>query len=195
MGRVVFLVEEPSIHEALRGIIPKLFPDWREYEHWQCVPHEGKSDLQKSTPRKLRAWREPGVILRDLDGADCIIVKENLRKICHEAGRPDTLIRIVCNELESWFLGDMAAVSSASGNPKLRNLNLKAKFREPDKLQNAAKELRKLLPQYSKVSGARDIAKHMNINVNKSHSFGVFAEGLRTFVFDMEKDERNMKEN
>lgn len=78
MSMVVFMVEEASMEEMLRGFLPVLFPDWVEGVHWRCIPHEGKSDLEKSIPRKLRAWRQPGarfVVLRDQDSAACETVK------------------------------------------------------------------------------------------------------------------------
>ena len=59
----------------LEGLLPLLYPGLP----FQCVSHEGKNDLEKSIPRKLRAWREPGVrfvIIRDNDGGDCRRVKE-----------------------------------------------------------------------------------------------------------------------
>lgn len=113
MGRLVFLVEEPSMEEMLRGFLPQMFPEWQESVHWLCIPHDVKSDLEKSIPRKLRAWGEPGVrflVLRDKDSADCHDVKTRLQALCEEGGRPDTLIRIPCHELEAWFLGDLRAV-------------------------------------------------------------------------------------
>ena len=70
MTKLVFLVEEPSMADLLDGLLPRLFPALR----FQCVPHDGKQDLEKSIPRKLRAWREPGVrfvVTRDQDSADC----------------------------------------------------------------------------------------------------------------------------
>ena len=45
-------------------LLPRLFPNIP----FLCVPHEGKQDLAKSIPRKLRSWNEPGVkfaIVRD----------------------------------------------------------------------------------------------------------------------------------
>ena len=57
MNRVVFLVEEYSMTELLDGLLPRLFPELV----FQCVPHHGKGDLEKSITRKLRGWREPGV--------------------------------------------------------------------------------------------------------------------------------------
>lgn len=58
----------------LDGLLPRLFPSLA----FQCVPHEGKQNLAKSVPRKLRAWREPGVrfvVLRDNAGGDCHALK------------------------------------------------------------------------------------------------------------------------
>ncbi|GMU62432.1 MAG: hypothetical protein AMXMBFR34_41950 [Myxococcaceae bacterium] len=57
MGRVVFLLEEKSMKVLLDGLLPRIVPSL----DFLCVPHEGKQDLEKSIPRKLRAWREPGV--------------------------------------------------------------------------------------------------------------------------------------
>ena len=74
MRRIVFLLEEPSMVELLRGVLPKVFPEWVESQHWIAVPHNGKSDLEASIPRKLRAWNMPEdrfIIMRDNDGGDC----------------------------------------------------------------------------------------------------------------------------
>ncbi len=74
MSRVVFLLEEYSMKVLLEGLLPRLVPDLP----FICVSHEGKQDLARSIPRKLRAWREPGVrfcVIRDNDGADCRALK------------------------------------------------------------------------------------------------------------------------
>ena len=71
--KVIFLLEEPSMRVLLDAWLPRLFPGWVDGEHFQCVPHEGKSDLDRSIPRKLAAWRIPGdrfVIVRDNDNTD-----------------------------------------------------------------------------------------------------------------------------
>ena len=57
MRRVVFLLEEYSMKLFLDGLLPRLAPNLE----YVCVFHEGKTDLERSIPRKLRAWREPGV--------------------------------------------------------------------------------------------------------------------------------------
>ena len=77
MSRVVFLLEEYSMKVLLEGLLPRLVPCLP----FLCVPHEGKQDLERSIPRKLRAWREPGVrfvVVRDNDGSDCRALKARL---------------------------------------------------------------------------------------------------------------------
>lgn len=84
MSRVVFLLEEPSMKVLLDGLLPRLFPG---LPFW-CIAHEGKSDLELSIPRKLRAWREPGVrfvVIRDNDGGDCRGLKAALRGCAKQA--------------------------------------------------------------------------------------------------------------
>ena len=71
--------------DLLEHLLPRLFPEIQ----FQCIPHEGKRDLAKSVPRKLRAWREPGVrfvVMRDQNGADCRQVKAQLVELCKERG-------------------------------------------------------------------------------------------------------------
>ena len=58
--KLVFLLEEESMKHFLDGILPKILPPDVGFI---TVPHEGKSDLQKSVPIKLRAWKEQGVKL------------------------------------------------------------------------------------------------------------------------------------
>jgi len=166
---------------ALQGLLPRLLPD---DVHFTLVPHEGKSDLEKSIPRKLRAWKTPDtsfVVLRDQDAGDCVAVKARLQQLCVAGGRPDTLVRVVCRELESWFLGDLAAVEAGTGAPVARLQN-KQKFRAPDKLGSPSSELAGLVPRYGKVGGARAIGPHLDLNATCSHSFAVFVQGVRRLV-------------
>jgi hypothetical protein len=117
-GRLVFLLEEPSTKYLLDGLLPRLMPGWVAGQHFLCVPHEGKSDLDRSLPRKLAAWRVPGdrfVVLRDNDAAVCEDVKARLTRLCADSGRADTLVRLVCQELEGWYLGDLDALAQAFG--------------------------------------------------------------------------------
>jgi hypothetical protein len=59
--------------------------------------------------------------------------------------------------------------------PSLVPLQRKAKYRNPDNLMNAAQELKRIVPGYQKVQGARLIAEHVDILRNCS----VFIEGVQ----------------
>lgn len=177
MSRVVFLLEEYSMKVLLDGLLPRLFPDLP----FLCVPHEGKQDLEKSVPKKLRAWREPGVIfvvLRDNDSADCIDLKQRLVSLCRESGREDTLVRIACQELEAWYLGEPNALAEAFDNNRVRNIGARSRFRDPDAVVRPAAEIEALVPEFQKVSGARRMAMHLTRERNRSRSFQVLVEGI-----------------
>lgn len=173
------------MEEMLRGFLPVLFPQWTEGVHWRCIPHEGKSDLRKSLPRKLRAWQQPGarfVVLHDQDSSDCETLKASLRDICKQAGRPDTLIRIPCRELEAWYLGNLAAVDAGLGTRNLAGLQNKRKYRNPDRLHKPSQELAKIAGKYQKRAGSRAISPHLDPERNRSRSFRVFVGGLQAYA-------------
>ena len=169
---------------ALRNLLPKLFPEFLEYEHWLIIHHQGKSDLERSYPRKMREWREPGVrfiIFRDNDGADCVALKQRLvSKVPDNA--PEYLVRIVCQELEGWFLGDLDAVAAAypfaARHRSFKSLSKK----DPDELTNASELMKHLTGTQAKVSRASMIAQHMQPANNRSISFHVFVKGLGRFL-------------
>ena len=169
---------------TLRNLLPKLFADFREYDHWLIISHQGKSDLEKSYPRKMKEWREPGVrfmILRDNDGADCLALKQRLiSKVPDNA--PGFLVRIVCQELESWFLGDLDAVAAAYP-AAARHQHFKSLAKNnPDKLTNAADLMKHLTGTQAKIGRADKISKHMQPANNRSASFHAFVNGLRKFL-------------
>ncbi|MDR2128089.1 MAG: DUF4276 family protein [Burkholderiaceae bacterium] len=181
-GKLIFLLEELSMKTLLDNLLPRLFPGWEEQKHFLCVAHQGKSDLDKSIPRKLKAWRSPQeqvifVIVRDNDGADCIKQKQELRDKCLQAGRPDTLIRLVCQELESWYLGDLDALDKAF-DAKVNIPKNRKRFANPDAWQKPSREVERLVPCFQKQSGARKLAEHLDAQHNRSHSFQVFVKGV-----------------
>lgn len=179
---LVFLLEELSMKVFLEGLLPRILPVEVEY---RLIPHEGKTDLEKSIPRKLRAWRDPNtyfVVLRDQDQGDCLAVKEKLAGLCDSAGRSDALVRIACRELEAWILGDLKAVGDAFGLPRLGQQQVKAKFRNPDQLGNPSEEITKLVKNYQKVSGARAVGQHLDAARCCSPSFGAFVVGVDRLV-------------
>lgn len=177
MSRLVFLLEERSMKVLLEGLLPRLFPGLP----FLCVPHEGKRDLQTSIPRKLRAWREPGVrfvVIHDNDGGDCLALKHTLRSLCVDAGREDALVRIACQELEAWYLGEPDALAEAFGDDGLRGLSRRARFRDPDAVIRPSAELERLVPAFQKIAGARRMAGHLNPERNRSPSFHALLRGL-----------------
>lgn len=181
MSRLVFLVEEYSMKTLLDTLLLRLFPTLS----FLCIPHEGKQDLEKSIPRKLRAWREPGVqfvVLRDNDGADCRSLKSSLTNLCKEGRRPDTLVRIACQELEAWYLGEPEALEAAYQEAKLRDLGRKSGLRRPDEVMNPAAVLEKHVPEFQKVSGARRMAGHLTRHRNTSPSFHTLVTGVEKLL-------------
>lgn len=182
MRTLVFMLEEPSAQDALQGFLPSILP--AEIQVVFMV-FAGKQDLEKRIARRMRAWLRPDtlfVVLRDQDNGDCRTIKHELVEKCREAGRPDTLVRIACRELEAWFVGDWAAVAQGFSLPNVANWNEKALYREPDRLGSPVIELRKAIPTYQKRDGARRIGTHLDLLRNCSPSFKAFVEGVRKLV-------------
>jgi len=187
MAQLVFFLEEPSARELLNGVVPKLLPPAITF---RCVVFEGKQDLEKQLPRKLRGWQQPGcrfVVLHDKDSADCMAVKQKLQAICASANKPDALIRIACHELESWYLGDLRAVERGLQINGLAKKQQGQKYRNPDRLSNPKQELKKLTGNcYQQIAGSRMIAYFLKLDGNCSVSFNVFLAGVRRVIEEME---------
>ncbi|HAT50488.1 MAG: DUF4276 family protein [Nitrospirae bacterium] len=176
--QLVFFLEEASAKALLQELLPRFLPN---IETPLFIVFEGKQDLEKQLTRKLRNWQCPKscfVVLRDKDSGNCYEIKEKLRKLSHESGHPQTLIRIACRELESWYLGDLAAVEQALNARGAVKQQANQKFRNPDKLGNPVQELMRLAPSYQKISGSRAMGKVMKREGNTSHSFNVFIKGI-----------------
>jgi hypothetical protein len=177
------MTEERSMKEVLEIVLPKLIPESIPY---RIIPHEGKSDLQGSITRKLRAWNRPArfIIIHDQDSNDCHTLKTHLVQLCEHAGKPDSLVRIACHQLESWFLGDLQAVGVAYQKNSLATLQTRGNFWQPDNLNNAKDVLLRLIPEHQQIAGSRAVAPHLSLaNAhNRSHSFQVFMKGVRKIV-------------
>lgn len=112
MDRIEFLVEELSMAELLKVVLPRILPaPWELDNNYYIHPHEGKSDLKRSIPTKLRAYRKRPfstcfVVIQDQDSNDCKQLKQELVDLC-KANKSDNityLVRIVCHELEAWYM-------------------------------------------------------------------------------------------
>lgn len=182
MTELVFFLEEPSAREMLKSILPKFLPD---NVFVQYVVFEGKQDLEKRLPMRLKAWQVPNakfIVMRDQDNGNCATIKQNLLDKCATSGQPDALVRIACRELETFYLGDLNAVAAAIGPASIARSQGKAKYRDPDRLANPSEELKKLAPTYQKVSGSRAIGLLLDINNNKSNSFNALVSGVRRLL-------------
>ena len=185
MKRVVFLLEEYSMKVLLEGLLPRLFPDLP----FLCLRHDGKQDLERSIPRKLKAWREPGVrfvVMRDNDGSNCLTLKQHLVEITRRSGRADTIVRIVCQELEAWYFGAPDALADAFDRPKLRALAGRASFRDPDAIAQPARALAERVEEFQKVSGARRMAQALT-RENRSRSFQVLIAGIDGLAAEIQR--------
>lgn len=171
MKHLVFLLEEPSAHDALQAWVPR----WLKADvtaHY--LVFQGKQDLEKRMVMRMRHWLLPEtrfLVMRDQDSGDCKAVKAALVERCLEAGRPDAIVRVACRELESFFIGDWEAVAHAYGRPTLARLANKAVYREPDSLGAPSQELARHLDGYQKREGARRIAPLVDPARNRSPSF------------------------
>lgn len=177
MKEIVVLTEEPSIKPVFESLAQKLALD----AYLTVITHSGVSDLERSLPRKLKAWRNPNsafLVVRDNDTGDCRSRKTRLQEIVKATGRSDkTLIRIVCQELEAWFLGDRQAMHDAGILDQGRNPS--ALRGNPDALNKPSRLLDDYLNGYAKIGGAEAIAPFMEPNRNLSRSFKATVDALK----------------
>ncbi len=178
---IVLLTEEPSMRAFLETILPELWPNSIRGVHWMVLSFQGKSDLESSITRKLRQWHYGNphfLILRDNDGGDCLAVKQRLCDIAGASGKPFH-VRIVCQQLESWLLGDLQAIGKAYPKASIRNA---AKFRCPDRLTNASQELENLVNVRAKIGRAETIGRYIDCCENRSPSFHFFINTLTHLI-------------
>lgn len=175
--KLVVLTEEPSMKVLLDHMLQELvfYPN-----SFLVIPHQGISDLKRSLPNKLKYWKEQDtrfLILVDQDAADCRQRKTDFEAICRKYRKGDDYsVRIVCRELESWFLGDLDAIlqSNLPGCQKLAQYRNKDLCLQPDNVVKPSDQLFRIMDGYQKVSGAKAIAPYMELRRNASHSFQVF---------------------
>lgn len=198
-GSLEILVEEPSAKAALDVLAPRLAPGWPVKVH----AFNGKSDLLGKLGQRLRgysSWPTPPlvVVLVDRDADDCVQLKQQLVKATREAGlRPHSrggrggsvLLRVAIEELEAWFLGDVPALCAAyPGVPG--SVGTRAGLRDPDAIAGGTWEaLERVLIKaghhrggLAKIRAATDIARHMDLDRNRSASFREFAHGVRSLI-------------
>ena len=106
-----------------------------------------------------------------------------LAALCQQAGRGDALVRVACHELESFYLGDLAAVERGLDIRGLAAKQGQIKFRAPDRVASPSEELYKLTNgKYQKVAGSRAIGRYLDLENNCSRSFTVLLSGIKKMV-------------
>lgn len=181
------LLEEPSMENFLREVLPKILPaDYILDTNCFLRPHNGKSDLKKSIPKKIKAFSnyyEPVkvIIIHDQDSNDCKKLKKGLLDLCKKNGGCPVLVRIACKELESWYLGDMDAIEKVYPKFKAKNFRNSAKFRNPDSIQ-ASQELGIIIPEFQKGFASKNISKFISVEKNTSTSFSHLVSGITKFL-------------
>ena len=182
MEHLVIFVEGPSERDFLEGFLPTVVP-MKITIHFQVF--QGKQDLEKKLVLRMKNWRLPNtgfLVMRDQDSGDCRAIKAKLRGLCCEAGFPNAIVRIACRELETFFVGDWAAIAAAFDKPGVAAFGKKAKYRDPDMLGSPSAEIKKHVPTFQKRDGARRIAPLLSPASNNSHSFRVLVQAVEKLV-------------
>ncbi len=189
MTTLHIFTEETSAKNVFEVLLPKILP---ESIFFRIYPHQGKQDLEHALKTSLPSIsRIPGakiLITRDQDSSDCKEVKAEILELVGENCRCDFLIRIVCKELESWFLGDLEAVKYAYPRFKPEQYVNDALFRNVDKIANPDQTLLRIIPELKnhetlpKLAVSEAIAPYLNITSNVSRSFNQTLLAINTLV-------------
>jgi hypothetical protein len=163
----------------LDGFLPIHYPGL----NYLCLVHEGKSDLQKSIKIKVPRWKVPGdaiIILHDCDGLDCKQLKNELNDFCGSSIDIPLKIRIVCQELESWYFGQAAVVESHYGSSMRKKIPSQAK-NAPDSFRKPSEWLERAIPSFQKVAWAAVLSTKLN-RTSTSKSFLAFLSAVDGFA-------------
>jgi len=194
--QIDFFTEEESARIVLYNILPLILPTDVCFEVYSF---NGRGDLLKKLPSRLRAYRHDPlksnkvVILMDRDSHNCRDVKSQLELIVEQSGLTSKRVnsdefqvvtRVVIEELEAWFFGDIAALNQ--GYPSIPiTLAQKRGMQVADEISDPAGRLLRLLKkEYSditklpKLEVAQKVSSCMNPHMNTSQSFNAFIDGV-----------------
>lgn len=180
MEKIIFLLEEESMKIFLENFFPRFFPKLSV----QYIFFQGESDLKKRVQNYIKNWKEDGakfLILLDSDGVDdCKKLKNDMINLCKNNSRTNNfLVRIVCQELESWYLGDVGLLKLRYRTKPNKKIDQKQnKYRNPDNFQKPSQHLDQILVGFSKRAGARELGAVLDPATNTSKSFQVFVDGV-----------------
>lgn len=179
--RLVVFTEEQSMQVTLEALLPRL---GLAAEDYQIVTFDGVRDLERSLTRRLRRWQDPRarfLILRDNDRGDCKRRKMRLQELVDGSGnRLPAKIRIVVQELEAWFLGDITALEQVG---LLRSGRRPSVLRQdPESHGKPMDVLRQFDRTYQKNLGAKRIAPNMRLDDNTCRSFHATIKAIRELM-------------
>lgn len=182
---------------------------WRLHKHQgigslpvdlDAPPNSKNPSLLHNLPSRLRAYGkslidgEAVIVLLDLDDRPSAkeFEKELMEVLNACNPKPVCKFTFAIEELEAWFLGDKIALKKAYPLADEHVLNKYIQDSQCGTWEaladviypGGAKELKKLGVQKleQKRLWARDIAVHMNVNVNKSQSFKIFRNTLKAMI-------------
>ncbi|WP_078859967.1 DUF4276 family protein [Streptomyces rubellomurinus] len=202
------LLEEPSAEALIQKLAPIIAPGVQQGRDYELRVFQGKDDLLRKLPQRLSgygSWAAAGnirfLILVDRDDDDCLALKSRLNEMVSKVDGLSMLVgaepaagghvkvRIACEEIEAWMLGDPDALRAAY--PRLpKAFEKKSQYREPDSIKGGTWErLEKLLQDYGYFPGglrkmelARAVGPLMQPDINGSSSFRQFCDAFRLLI-------------
>ncbi len=195
------------MEDALNILVPRLFG--ARSSDVRIIDHGSKQRLLRDLPVRFSGYgrRLPYedvrvLVVIDRDGDDCVDLKAKLEGIAAEARLPTkttpdangqfrVVNRIVIEELEAWFFGDIPALCAAYPGIPL-SLADKAGFRHPDAITGGTWErllqvlqragYYRAVERLPKGEVARKVASLMELGRNRSPSFLHFVRGLEALL-------------
>ncbi len=167
--------------EFLKKVLPRLDQSqWTLNENCVIRPHNGKADLVKKLRKAVQAYPHMKekmyvLVLHDQDSNDCKALKATLTEICSTLPKEQFKVRIVCRELENWYMGDTYALDQVFGVTKFSKIKEEAIFRNTDSTHGKHTILQILgKNSYPMLGIARSIGEIIELDRNTSPSFQAF---------------------
>ena len=180
---IVFIVEEESKRTFLDELLARLEAPAHVPVHIRVA--EGHVDIRREIRKTTRLWRVPHtqfVVWCDQDSDDCKLRKQELLSYVPESRLGEVTVRIVCTELEGWYLADKNALRAAlpdiGDHPWPPDL-----LGPPDSIHRPASRLADFA-SFRKRDLAREMGRRISLEPNTSHSFNLFIRTLRQILAD-----------
>lgn len=165
---IIVLVEEKSSKVIIEHLSASLELNHRV----RILSHDGFGDLKMSIPRKLNAEHHEltrFIILCDADNTNCIERKRQLFDLVPHAKRSKTIVRIVCRELEAWYIAQPEALRL--GGAIKNKISKRILSRDPDQIDNIKELSKKFIYQRGQIDLAHKTGPYLNPEDQKSKSF------------------------